>query len=304
MIRLGYPCINRGIGCSAGRTFRLAGYSPERLRTVVKENLSCLERIVEFNRREELLFFRISSDTVPFASHPVCEVDWAREFSTELAALGEMITRAGMRISMHPDQFVLINAEKRDIVDASIRELAYHAAFLDGLGLPQDARIQIHVGGVYNDRKAALHRFVEEYHSLPEAIRRRLAVENDDRRFTVRDCLWIHEHTGIPVICDNLHHSLLNHGESLRRVMEAAARTWSIATGPPMVDYSSQYPGGRPGRHVEHLDAGDFAFFLEETQGLDFDLMLEVKDKEKSAMEARELARVRGHIEKPSTWSR
>ncbi|MDY0297659.1 MAG: UV DNA damage repair endonuclease UvsE [Acidobacteriota bacterium] len=295
-MRIGYPCINRGIGCSAGTTFRLAGYSAARLREKIKDNLACLQRILEFNHAQKLLFFRISSDTVPFASHPVCDVDWAAEFSTELAQLGERIRRDNMRISMHPDQFVLINAEKSDIVDASIRELEYHAAFLDAMGLDLHARIQIHVGGLYNDREAALKRFVNVFESLPEAVRRRLSVENDDRRFSARDCLWLAERTRIPVICDNLHHRLLNHGESLREVMAAAAETWNASCGPPMVDYSSQYPGGRPGRHVEHLDAADFIAFLDEVDGLEFDLMLEVKDKEKSAMEARDLARARGRL--------
>ncbi|HDP93814.1 MAG TPA: UV DNA damage repair endonuclease UvsE [Candidatus Aminicenantes bacterium] len=295
-MRIGYPCINRGIGCSAGRTFRLAGYTPQRFREKVSENLACLRRILEFNRREGLLFFRISSDTVPFASHSVCDVDWAFEFAAELVELGEIIKQSGMRISMHPDQFVLINAEKSVIVEASIRELAYHAAFLDAMGLDRQARIQIHVGGLYGDREGALSRFVEVFAGLSQTLRQRLAVENDDRRFSMRDCLWIHERTQIPVICDNLHHRLLNHGESLGQVMEAAAGTWSNATGPLMVDYSSQYPGGRPGRHVEHLDAHDFNAFLDQTQGLDFDLMLEVKDKEKSALKARDLARARGWL--------
>jgi len=295
-MRIGYPCINRGIGCSAGRTFRLASYSDDLLRRRVAENLECLGRILTFNRQERLLFFRISSDTVPFASHPVCKVNWAREFAPQLRELGRMIRLAGMRISMHPDQFVIINALRPEVTRASVRELAYHALFLDAMGLEQDARIQIHVGGVYKDRESALDRFVREYHRLPQAVKRRLAVENDDSRFSLADCLWIHEQTGIPVICDSLHHQLLNNGETLREAMEAAAATWGRNTGPPMMDYSSQFPGGRPGRHVEHLDEKDFVAFLDQMEGLDVDLMLEVKDKEVSALRALKLAHARGFL--------
>ena len=293
-MRVGYPCINRGIGCSAGRTFRLNRYSDTLLREKVAENLDCLERIIDFNIRRNLMFFRISSDTIPFASHPVCRVDWAKECKGKLRRLGGKIRRAGMRISMHPDQFVVINALRRDVVRASVRELAYHARLLDAMELGQDARIQIHLGGLYGDRRGALERFVTEFARLPKAVRERLAVENDDRRFSLADCMSIHERSGTPVIVDNLHHQLLNRGETLRAAMKTAARTWTRVTGPPMVDYSCQMPGGRPGRHAETLDDDDFIRFLTETVNMDFDLMLEIKDKEISALRALKLARSLG----------
>jgi len=295
-MRIGYPCINRGIGCSAGRTFRLNRYSDDLLRTKISENLDCLERIVNFNIQRGLLFFRISSDTIPFASHPVCRVDWSGEFRGELRRLGEMIRRGGMRVSMHPDQFVVINAQRREVVESSVRELAYHARFLDAMEMGEDARIQIHLGGLYKDRRGALERFVSEFMRLPGEVRRRLAVENDDRRFPLGDCLLIHDRIGIPVIFDSLHHQLLNRGESLVNAMKAAASTWTPSTGPPMVDYSSQYADGRPGRHADSLDEGDFTIFLEQTRGMRFDLMLEIKDKEKSALKALELARTLGRL--------
>lgn len=295
-MRIGYPCINRGIGCSAGRTFRLNRYSEDLLRTKISENLDCLQRIIAFNVQRNLLFFRISSDTIPFASHPVCRVDWAREFRGKLRGLGAGIRRAGMRVSMHPDQFVVINARCPEVVESSVRELEYHAEFLDALELDGDARIQIHVGGVYGNRLSALERFIREFHKLPGAVRRRLAVENDDRRFSLADCILIHRRTEIPVICDTLHHQLLNSGESLREALDTAAATWRGSTGIPMVDYSSQYAGGRPGRHAETLEVGDFIHFLEQTGGMKFDLMLEIKDKETSALKALELARTHGRL--------
>jgi len=109
-MKVGYPCLNRSIGCTPGRTFRLASYSPERLAAAVGWNLDCLERILEFNRDNGLLFLRITSDLVPFASHPVCAFPWPEEFAGRFAALGKIIRGSGMRISMHPDQFTLINS--------------------------------------------------------------------------------------------------------------------------------------------------------------------------------------------------
>lgn len=289
-MRIGYPCINRSIGCSAGRTFRLANYSVQRLIDTIAINLCCLEQILRDNRVNGFLFHRISSDLVPFASHPVCTCDWQSRFADEFARLGEFIRRHNMRISMHPDQFTLINSPRLDVFERSVRELAYHADLLDRMGLGVDARIQIHVGGIYGDKPAAMDRFVHRFKELDGRITRRLTIENDDRLYTFADCVRIHEMIGIPIIFDNLHHRVNCSGETLFDVFSRLDRIWTGPLGIPMTDYSEPLTGGRPGRHAEHIDTGAFGRYLLDTAGHDFDIMLEIKDKEKSAAQAVRIA--------------
>ena len=169
-MKIGYPCINRSIGCSSGRRFRLASYSDERLEETLRGNLRCLQEILRENLRGSILFFRIASDLVPFASHPVCTAPWQETFAGTFQDIGRFIREHGMRISMHPDQFVIINAKERGIVERSIAELSYHAAVLDAMHLDRTAKIQVHVGGVYGDREASMERFVSEYSRLDESI--------------------------------------------------------------------------------------------------------------------------------------
>ncbi|KAB2835325.1 MAG: UV DNA damage repair endonuclease UvsE [Candidatus Brocadia sp.] len=283
-MKIGYPCINRSIGCTANSTFRLASYSRENLISKVENNLSCLRKILEFNVRHGLLFFRISSDLVPFASHPICRFDWLNHFKTEFKEIGAFIRKNDLRISMHPDQFVLINAKESDIVKRSIKELEYHCDLLDALGLDKTARVQIHVGGVYGDKDKSMQRFIREYGKLGMKIKKRLVIENDDKLYSVKDCLAISNETGIPVLFDNFHHQCLNHGETNREALIIAKNTWKNSDGPLMVDYSSQKKGTRKGTHTEHITMRLFRQFLAETAGLDFDIMLEIKDKEKSAL--------------------
>ncbi|MFA5396956.1 MAG: UV DNA damage repair endonuclease UvsE [Methanogenium sp.] len=286
-MKIGYPCINESLSCRSSRTFRLRSYSDERLLSTAAGNLDCLNEILHYNSDHGILFFRISSDLVPFASHPVCTANWQENSRTEFAAIGSYIREEGMRISMHPDQFILLNAKDPDIVERSIAELAYHAAVLDLLELDTTAKIQLHVGGVYGDREASIARFIDQYLKLDETILRRLVIENDDVRFSARDCLEVHAETGVPIIFDTLHHRVkASYEESVGEIYPEVAATWKSSDGIPMVDYSTQELGGRPGKHAATIDIPDFIGFTQEAKAFDIDIMLEIKDKEISALKA------------------
>jgi UV DNA damage endonuclease len=290
-MKIGYPCINRGIGCTANSTFRLASYSVERLIQKVKNNLDCLFKILQHNVQNGFYFFRISSDLVPFASHPVCTFDWAGHFRGQFRKVGDFIREHNIRISMHPDQFVVINSPKDDVVERSVWELEYHCTVLDRMALDSTAKIQIHVGGVYGDKRSATNRFIERYSFLSKSLKSRLVIENDDRSYRLQDCLSVHEKIGIPILFDTFHHQCLNNGETLRQGLQLSGSTWKESDGIPMVDYSSQQRGQRPGSHAKTLNRASFKKFIHETKGVDFDLMLEIKDKETSAFKALKILR-------------
>lgn len=290
-MRIGYPCINRSIDCSPARTFRLASWSDERLSETVTMNLSCLAKILSYNTAHGLFFFRISSDLVPFASHPVNTFPWQEHFSEEFRRIGEFIRSHHIRISMHPDQFVLLNTPDPGILGRSIADLRYHVNILDLMELDSSAKVQLHVGGIYRNKPAAIDRFVNAYDLLEKSVKRRLVIENDERLYCVSDCLTIHERTGIPVLLDVFHHSINNNHERVGNLLERVHATWKNRDGIPMVDYSSQHPGRRAGAHAERIDPEDFRSFLDASMPFDFDIMLEIKDKEKSALAALSIAR-------------
>jgi len=286
-MRIGYPCVNLGIGCTSARTFRLKSWSPERFRLTVRENLACLSSTLRFNIDHGFLFFRITSDLIPFASHPVNEIAWEGEFSGNFTEIGDLIRESGMRISMHPDQFTLINSPDGGVTARSIAELAYHAAVLDAMDLDARAKIQVHAGGVYGDKISAMDRFLDRYRDLPAAIRRRLVVENDDRLYTAAECCALSRACGVPVLFDTFHHECNSSGEEMHEALAICAETWGRSDGIPMVDYSSQEPGTRKGAHIHSIDLAHFRVFLAASRPHDIDIMLEIKDKEKSALLAR-----------------
>ncbi|BBG23129.1 UV DNA damage endonuclease [Sulfuracidifex tepidarius] len=280
-MKIGYVSTNRSL-CKADSTVKLDHL--ERVKGVANSNLECLKRTLEWNVEHDILFFRISSNTIPFASHPKMTFDWRKEMRGLLEEVGEVIREKSIRISMHPGQYTVLNSERGEVVRSSIEELKYHADLLDLMGV--EGKIQIHVGSSKGGKEEGVRRFVENFSLLPENLRNRLVVENDDRVYTVRDCLEVWRGTGIPIVLDNLHHSLNNDGESLEEALDLVRGTWR---GTPMMDYSSQEPGERRGVHASTLSETDFRDFLKVVK--DVDVMLEIKDKEASALKAVRIAK-------------
>ncbi|WP_426490399.1 UV DNA damage repair endonuclease UvsE [Hymenobacter sp. 102] len=296
-MKIGYPCVNESLDCTTTSTFRLASYSDERVETAVSNNLRCLLRILAWNVEQGLLFFRIGSGVVPFGSHPINTFPWQTRFAAEFRQVGDFVKAHDMRISFHPDQFVVLNSPSEDIVERSIQELIYQGSMLDLMGLDSTHKLQIHVGGLYGDRELAISRFIATYQRLPEAVRVRLVIENDDRLFSLQDCLRVHQAVGIPILFDNFHHECLNHGEPMAEALRLAAATWHPThDGVMMMDYSSQAHGERKGKHTASLEEELFHGFLHDLGDLDVDIMLEIKDKEASAGRACGILRNLGRI--------
>jgi UV DNA damage endonuclease len=122
--------------------------------------------ILNFNKINNIYFFRISLGIIPFAAHPVCHVDWSKVFEVKLKEIGDFISKNNTRVSMHPDHFIILNSKSKDVVINSIRELQYHCSLLDSMKLPTSAKIQIHGGGVHGDKKKAKKDLINNFNEL------------------------------------------------------------------------------------------------------------------------------------------
>ena len=153
-MKIGYPCINLTLDCRSSRTFRLKNYSQEKLKEIVKSNLYCLMKILNYNLEKNIYFFRITSDLIPFASHPIMDFDWHNYFKPDFLQIGEFIKKNDMRITMHPGQYTVLNSINQNVYQNSILDLDYHVSVLDLMELNTSAKVQIHIGGVFNDKQA------------------------------------------------------------------------------------------------------------------------------------------------------
>jgi UV DNA damage endonuclease len=248
------------------------------------ENLNCLQKILEFNLEHQILFFRIGSGLVPFASHPVCRINWQKHFAQEFHDLGRFIKKNKMRVSMHPGQYTVINSPRLEVVKNAVRDLVYHTEVLDLMGLPTSHKVQIHLGGVYSDKELSQQRFIINYRQLPDNVKKRLVLENDERSHSTADCMAVAGKIRIPILVDVLHHQIKNNREPIEEVLRAASKTWKRADGLPIVDYSNQNTDKQTGAHSKSIDQRRFRAFLKKLPDLDFDVMFEVKDKEQSVL--------------------
>ncbi len=278
-------------------------------------SLDHLEAILGHLERHDLRMYRMSSDLAPYETHPDHpelhgQVDRAAE---RLGAIGERVRAAGIRLSFHPGQYAVLNSERPEVRESALAEIAWHARLLDHMGLGPEAVIVIHVGSAAPDTAAALARFRDAVLAMPEASRRRLVVENDDRLFGLADVLPVARETGIPVVWDPHHHRCHDPaGIPEPEALDLALATWPAGVR-PKIHYSSPRTqlgervakeGRRtvrtpvapsPRSHADLIDPFDFARFLTEVvRDREVDVMIEAKGKDIAVLTLRRWLLERG----------
>ena len=273
-LRVGYACVNTQLP-SSGRTVRLANASPDRLRELTEQNLDALEAILRWNAAHGVEVFRVTSNLVPFASHPVNRIAWW----DELAARFEEVGALAGRLSTHPGQYTVLSSTRPEVVDAAVAEIEYHDRMLTAFGVDRSHKIVLHVGSA--------DRFEAGYERLTEGARSRLVLENDEH-VRLDEVLKLAERIDAPVVVDVFHHQLAPsfRGLTTRDLVLRAAKTWKLVDGRQKIHFSTQAPGKRPGAHADTLDVHAFGQLVADVGDLPLDCMLEVKDKERSVLHA------------------
>jgi UV DNA damage endonuclease len=207
----------------------------------LKCSLELLHPVLDYLRKNDLDMYRLSSDIAPYATHPDMPQfhGMVAESDAELRAFGAKAREYDIRLSFHPSQYVLLNSPDPELTRKSIWDLSSQAEMLDRMELDDEAVMVTHVGGVYDDREASRARWIAGYEQLPEHVRRRLVLENDDIRFSASDVLWIHERTGVRLIFDYQHHWCLNAERlDMREALERFVASWPEGVR-PKIHFSS-----------------------------------------------------------------
>lgn len=269
-------------------------------------SLAYVRDILAYLEEVEIHFYRLSSNLAPYATHPTLTA-FHRQIDdclTELADVGDRARAAGIRLTMHPSQYVRLDAEDETLAARGARELALAGALLEAMGLGSDAVLVVHPAGARgcaggesrsgDGADAALGRFARRVERLDAATRSRIVIENGDRAVDVQACLWLHRRTGLPIVLDVLHHRCHNpSGVALEQALAVALGSWPAGCRPKLHLSSPRTELrliGRSGQaHVVPPMPNQHSDFLNPFEGIEllrlaragglrpFDLMLEAK---------------------------
>ena len=263
------------------RTFQSKGieYASE----LALQNVRDLIEIIKWNHKNDIHFFRITSNLFPWASeYKLSDLPDYNKIKCLLNGAGLLCKKYNQRITSHPGPFNVLVSPNEKVVENTIKELTIHGEIFDLMGLSRTVynKINIHCNGVYGDKISAMDRFCKNYDKLPESVKSRLTVENDDKAsmYSVKDLMYIHKRIGIPIVFDYHHHKFNTGGLTEKQALELAVSTWGSII--PVVHYSESKSLHESNDKIKPQAHSDYISEYIDTYGIDVDVMIEAKAKE------------------------
>lgn len=287
--KLGYACINEQLKPRSFRSCRLNSvykYGIDYLRNKILENLDLTYDILVWNVAHGIYMYRLSSDLMPLVTHPDLVKDYKWRWYEDEAILKKLmkikayVIKHDLRITMHPDQYTVLNSKRPDVVKNSIDYLKYHSDLLEKVG---GEDMIVHVGGVYGDKIEAKQRFINQYLFLDSKIKRYLRIENDDKSYSVSDVIDISQTTGIPIVLDLHHHRCLANEPLTKDLLDIIEKSWTSYR--PKIHISSGRTGDRDRRHHDFITVEDCNLINDIFSSKDVDVMIEAKKKDLAVLE-------------------
>ena len=199
------------------------------LRQLYADNLSRLDAALDYCLANNIRLYRLTSSLFPFADDPM-GADVLDEFKKAVAAKGQRALDLGIRLVLHPDQFVVLSSDSPQVVENSLKILETHARVMDMLKQPRScwAVIEVHGG-----KSGRFEQLVKVIRKLPKAIRSRLALENDEYSYSAAEILEVCRAARVPMVFDAHHHVVHEKLESyehpsIAEMLAAARETWSV----------------------------------------------------------------------------
>lgn len=291
---LGYACINMTLDSlpknsrittnrsMIKKTYASKGY--QYASQLALANCQDLFKIIRWNEQQGVKFFRVSSDIFPWASeYKISSLPDYQEIRKTLEVAGSYAKSVGQRLTCHPGPFNKLPSSDPTVIKNTSRDLEIHGEVFDLLGLPQTpfAKINIHVGAAYDDKKEACKNFIKNFNNLSPSVKSRLTVENDDKAslYSTRDLHnLIYQEIGIPIVFDYHHHNFCTGDQSEQEALELAISTWNGIT--PVVHYSESRSLEQGDSTIKPQAHSDYVYKYINTYGHNVDIMIEAKEKE------------------------
>lgn len=284
-IRLGYACISETINTKY-HTYTYTKYKKEqnnkKLEDIISSNLFHLKELLIYNNRNNIHFFRISSNIIPLATKQEVKIDYHKPYQKQYKELIKELKQNNMRVDFHPSEYCVLNSTKKEVRQQSIEILNYHANLLSYLNIEKPLLV-LHIGSKEFGKKRSLTRFINAYQTLPKNIQNMIAIENDDKSFNIEDCLLLSEKIHVPVILDYHHHQCNPATQPIEELLPRILATWKTT---PKMHFSSPKSKRKKEfrHHNDYIDIDEFLTFINilKKERQDIDIMLEAKKKDEA----------------------
>ena len=285
-IRLGYACLPVTINETASHTMTYATYerlgdkADERLDNIIKKNFISLENILKYNIKNNIIFFRMTSELLPLLTHPNVNYDFFNKYEEYFKKIGSIIKKNNLRVDMHPSEYAVLNSINSTVVDSTINILKNYQKMYKYMKI--NSLLVLHVGSKANGKKESMRRFIDNFNKLPNEVQKLIVIENDDKSFNIRNVLNICETLNIPMVLDYHHFKINNNNEKIENYIERVFLTWKGNT--PKIHFSSPKSKKNKRSHHDYIDSNEFIKFLEKIKftNIDFDVMIEAKKKDEA----------------------
>lgn len=285
-IRLGYVAISQTLDyITTSSTITYTNYqkekNTEKLEAIITSNLENLIKILTYNEKNHIHFYRISSNLIPLATKKEVSFDYLTPYQSYYQRVKKIIKHSNIRVDMHPNQYCVLNSVKQEVVSMSQDILEYHYKILDAIGI-KDKLIILHIGSNTFGKKNSLTRFIHNFSKLPKHLQEIIAIENDDKIFNIEDCLYLSNILDIPIVLD-YHHFQCNHNnKKIEEYLIQVLNTWHGKR--PKMHFSSPKNKKEYRAHHEYINVNDFIDFLQilSSYQQDIDIMLEAKGKDEA----------------------
>lgn len=241
--------------------FRDGKYTEEYIRSVYRNNILNLSKMLPVIRGNGIRLFRISSSLFPLADIVERDLWDNKENKLILEKIGEFITSNNMRVSTHPGQFCVLSSDSDKVVENANSELAMHAWLFDAMKLEESPFYAINIHGGKADRTSLL---IDRIKSLPANVRNRLTLENDESSYSVSDLLVVHKETCVPIVFDSHHHTFNEGYLSMQEAYDASLLTWHKTK--PLQHISNTEPSLANGSFMDRRKHSDMIHYVPEPQ--------------------------------------
>lgn len=243
--------------------FQKGLYSKPDIREVYINNVNEIIKLVPKLKANNLKLFRLSSNLFSLSEFNKDILHNDEKINLLLAKAGKVFADAGIRVTTHPDQFVVLSSDTPSTVTKAIKELEHHAWVFDRMGFPSSPYAAINIHGGKANR---IEQLINVVRSLPDNVRSRLTLENDESSYSLVDLLKVNSATDVPVVWDSHHHTFNDANLSLDDAFGLAVYTWNKSGIKPLQHLSNTTPGLENGNFTERRKHSDFIHYIPDCQ--------------------------------------